>query len=114
MLPSKYDPKVYEVVRMLPPGSHRYFYTYNDTLVAAHDQKKKQGPVKNLEKKEYLNLDKYVTLETQKKIEDQENAEKKKLTKVSSTMKEKLRAVFEKKLIEQENLDSNWMEVEIA
>jgi len=28
MLKSKSDGRVYEVGRMLPPGTHRYFYTY--------------------------------------------------------------------------------------
>ena len=35
MLPSLGNPDIYELARMLPPGSHRYFFTYRGELVVA-------------------------------------------------------------------------------
>jgi hypothetical protein len=64
MLPSSADPKIYELARMLPPGSHRYFFTYRGELVIARDQEKSlnaMGPSFEPPKKEYFTLDLYKT-----------------------------------------------------
>jgi hypothetical protein len=38
MLPVSTGSDTYICHRMLPPGTHRYFYTYNNTMVVAKDQ----------------------------------------------------------------------------
>ena len=38
MQPSIGDPNIYELARVLPPGSHRYFFTYKGELVCGKGQ----------------------------------------------------------------------------
>jgi hypothetical protein len=38
MLPSKENKKVYECIRMLPPGNHRYYFTVGGDVRTAQDQ----------------------------------------------------------------------------
>ena len=60
MLPSKGEPKVYEVYRMLPPGQHKYFYSIGGNIKVAKNQPQAHGYDKNLEKPKHLDLTKRV------------------------------------------------------
>ena len=80
MLPSEDNPKVYEVARMLPPGTHRYFYSKLGEVCIAKDQCVMAGRPIGPSKKEYFTLDKYRTKE---QIEAENNRIKKEAEKKS-------------------------------
>ena len=57
MLPASDDEGLYEVYRMLPPGSHKYFFTRAGEVKVAKDQQRTEKPPAK-QKKMYLDLSK--------------------------------------------------------
>ena len=59
LMTTEADEKVYEIYRMLPPGSHRYFYSVDGKVSVAKDQNQTSKKEKK-EKKLFLDMSKLV------------------------------------------------------
>lgn len=58
MKPEDGPGKEYEIYRMLPPGSHRYFFSIDGAPKVAQEQKRTEKKVEKKEKKLLLDLNK--------------------------------------------------------
>ena len=58
MMPSEKNPNVYECIRMLPPGNHRYYFSVKGQVRTAKDQKTVTNDGLKQPKKEIITISK--------------------------------------------------------
>ena len=79
--------EIYSCPRMLPPGNHRYFFTYGGKQVIAEDQKQTSDqPPEKKKAKIYLNMDKFMTEKQKEQEVERLKAEESKRKKAAGPM----------------------------